>query len=241
MRRAWNIALWVLGVGALVLLLAFEGNMHGRETVKSVSVEILQPGEQLFLNREDILQLAEKQYSKVVGRAMSGINTNLLEETLENQPHILRAEVFSTLDGKLFILVEQKQAIARIINTQKYLDAQGNTFPTSKNYSATVPVITGVADSAALAQAYALITEIKKHAALTNWLAEIHISPKHEITLVPINGRHTVVLGDDTNTTDKLNRLIAFYTTVVTPSNLSQYKTLNLKYNNLLISTKYTP
>lgn len=243
MNRVLNIALWVLGVAAALFLLAFEYTAEKNTLVRDITIELQQPGEQLFINQEDVLQHLDVEDDSLRYRSVSAINSSLLEESLENHPFIASAEVFSTLDGLVSVRVKQKEAAARVIASSRhyYLDAEGHPFPTTKSYSARVPVFTGNTDSTNIYQASILLHRINHEPYFDGWLAEIHIIPDGSFELIPLAGKHRVIFGDTSNATEKLKKLQAFYRTVVNAENLNDWKTLNVAYSNQLVSTKHNP
>ncbi len=241
MKTFLLITSWVLGFAAVAFLLAFESVSESRTMVSSLNIMLNQPKNQLFLTKEDVRELLDKQDDSLLMRSVNAINTAVLEESLENHPFIADAEVFSTLDGLLSVQVEQKLATARVITTSKhyYLDAEGHRFPLTKTYSAAVPVFTGMQDSTSIANAYQLLNTINSTAYFEGWLAEIHTKQNRTLELVPVRGNHRVLFGTVADAEQKLQKLEAFYKTVVTEQNLADWKTLNVAYNKLLVSTKH--
>ena len=236
-----HIALWALGVAVFFALVAFERISESDTTVNDLHIDLIQPGYQLFLTKDDIREVLLNEDDSLLFRPILGINSALLEETLENHPFVADAEVFSTLDGLLSVQVKQKEAVARVIQASRhyYIDAEGHPFPTTVSYSAFVPVISGKADSIGLFEAYTTLKALDKSEYFTNYLAEIHINGKGEIELIPRQGRHRVIIGNTTDLQLKLKKLQAFYTNVVTPQNLNDWKTLNVAYSDQLVCTKY--
>jgi cell division protein FtsQ len=243
MNRVLNISLWFLGIAAVLLLMAFEYSAERKTRVYDIAIELQQPGKQLFVSKEDILQHLDAVDDSLRYRSISAINSTLLEESLENHPFIAEAEVFSTLDGLVSVRVKQKEAAARVISASRhyYLDAEGHPFPTTKSYSARVPVFTGNTDSTNIYQASILLNSIQHEPYFEGWLAEIHIVSDGRFELIPLAGKHRVLFGDTTNSTQKLKKLQAFYGTVVNAENLNDWKTLNVAYSNQLVSTKHNP
>jgi cell division protein FtsQ len=241
MRKVLHIAFWILGIAGFMFLVAFEQVSEEQTLIKTVTIELIQHDNQLFLNKQDVIELIDKQDDSLLFRSVNTINTAMLEESLENHPFIADAEVFSTLDGLLSVQVEQKLAIARVIdnNQHYYLDAEGHPFPVTKAYSATVPVFTGLQDSASLYNALQLLKTVQATNYFSSWLAEIHTTSSREIELIPVNGNHRVLFGTPELSTEKLKKLKGFYSTVVTEENLNEWKTLNVAYDKLLVSTKY--
>ena len=241
MKASIKLILWGLGVVTTVFLMAFEKISENKTLINDIQIEIEQENNQLFLNKEDIISALEKQEDSLLLKSINSINTSLLEESLKNHPFVAQAEVFSTLDGLLSVQVKQKIALARILdmNEHYYIDAKGHPFPCSKTYSARVPVFTGKLDSTGIAQAFSIMQTVATTTYFKNWLAEIHIKPNYEFELIPIKANHRVLFGDTTNAHKKLRKLEAFYKTAVTEENLNEWKSLNVAYDNLLVTTKH--
>ena len=241
MKKAKKIGFWVLGVGALIFMLAFEKFSESSTLVRDIQIELYQPENQLFLNKEDIKTIVNQTDDSLLLKSINAINTTLLEESLENHPFVAEAEVFSTLDGLISVHVKQKLAFARILdqNEHYYIDAKGHPFPRSESFSAKVPVFTGTMDSTSIQHAYGLMQAIGKVPYFDQWLAEIHITNDRTFELIPVQGKHRVIFGDTTATAVKLAKLEAFYKTAVSQENLNEWKSLNVAYNDLLVSTKH--
>lgn len=241
MKQWQHIIYWFAMLCVFIGLVAFEEAQEHKSPLSSIDINLIQPKNQHFLTREEILQIIDIKQDSLSKMSITAINTALLEDRLQNEVFIADAEVFSTLDGKLSVQVKQKEAIARVISSQvhHYLDANGAPFPTSKNYSAQVPVLTGKTDSTAIYEAIALLTSLNANTYFTNYLAEIHTDANGHIALIPVQGRHRVLLGAPTQIEQKLKKLEAFYQNVVTTENLGSFKLINVAYKNQVVSTKY--
>ncbi len=242
MKKALIILAWFVGIAIFGGLMAFEHVAIKNTFLTDIAIELKQPEDQFFINKDDVMELLLKADDSLKTRSLRAINTDLLEERLAANPFVSEAEVFSTLDGLLSVHVKQKEAVARVLNPSRhyYLDAEGHTYPTTVNHSARVPVLTGVTDSTSIYNAYQVLIAIKNQPYFEGWLAEIHIHNNGAMELIPRSGRHRVLFGKNTNVASKLARLHAFYTHVVTPQNLNTWKTLNVIYKDQLISTKHT-
>jgi cell division protein FtsQ len=241
MKKVLIIVSWLVGIGTFGALMAFEHVAVKNTMLMDIAIELEQPEDQFFINKEDVMELLLKADDSLKTRSLPAINTDLLEESLKDNPFVSEAEVFSTLDGLLSVHVKQKEAVARVLNPSRhyYLDAEGHPYPTTLNHSARVPVITGVTDSVSIYNAYKVLSAINNEPYFNGWLAEINIHNNGAMELIPRSGKHRVLFGRNTNVTSKLKRLYAFYTHVVTPQNLNTWKTLNVIYKDQLISTKH--
>ena len=241
MKNALIILAWLAGIGTFSALMAFEHVTSKDARLTDSVIELDQPEDQFFINKEDVLKMVLAADDSLKIRSLPAINTHLLEESIMANPFVAEAEVFSTLDGLLSVHVKQKEAVARVLNPIRhfYLDAEGHPYPTTLNHSARVPVFTGNTDSSAVYNAYQVLQAINQEPYFNGWLAEIHVNPNGFMELIPRSGNHRVLFGKNTNVTSKLQRLHTFYTHVVTPQNLNTWKTLNVIYKDQLVSTKH--
>ena len=69
-----------------------------------------------FVETSDIQNILHDKFGELKGQPVSSINIALLEKIINNNPFISRAEVFSTVDGKLNIEVKQRLPVVRIMN-----------------------------------------------------------------------------------------------------------------------------
>src|SRR4029079_5925145 len=99
-----------------------------------------------FVQQDDIAQVIEEKFGKLEGKLLSSINISLLEKIIDANPFVLKAQVFSTVDGKLVVEVKQRTPIVRVINNFNesfYIDENGILMPMSDAFTAHVPVANG--------------------------------------------------------------------------------------------------
>jgi cell division protein FtsQ len=68
---------------------------------------------------------------------------------------------------------------------------------------------------------------------------QIFINEHHEIELVPKIGNQLILLGNSNRMEEKLRKLKAFYTEGIRYNGWETYQSINLKYKNQIVCTKY--
>ena len=163
----------------------------------------------------------------------------VLEQRVEENKMIENAEVFITVDGILKTRVLQRKPIARIQENGKtyYLDRQGKKMPLSVNYSARVPIVTGVKDTLSLNEVYQFITKVMANTFMQKQIVGIRIDSEKEFLLKTRMGNQVIEFGKVKNIDAKIKKLEAFYQKVTKDNTLKRYRKINLKYNKQVVCT----
>ncbi len=240
MDRWKNITLWSLGIITLIFTCSFGENKYRKVKIKSLEIDIDCSQKQYFVRQKEIRKIIRKEYPHFDSLHLREINTNLLEEKLDNYPFVKEAEVFSTLDGILKIKIAQKVPLARFMDSDSiyYLDMKGNSMPLSSNFSACVPLITGYISSDRT-EIFQFINNLRKDEFYYNFFEGIEMDAKGEWILYPKPGHHKIFIGNPEDIKGKLKRLKIFYQSVVNAKNIDSLKTINLKYKGQVICKKY--
>ncbi len=230
-----NIFLF-LGIGSLVFLMAF-ANVQNNVTVKGVDPVITNNELQYFLTEQELKDVITSLYDSIENIPVREINIGMLEDTLESLTYVENAEVFSTLDGRLSIVVNQHKAIARIFNGNKheYLNSLGETMPISRNYSAMVPFVTGKVEQPQLEYTHQLLMQASNDPFYEGILTGLDFS-NEDILLYTALGNHKVIWGNTSDTDIKLKKLKMFYQSQ-TKEDVEGLETLNLMYKDQVVFT----
>lgn len=241
MSKTWNIATWSLGFVSLMVMLAFSGNRREDMPISDVDVNVNTDKLQYFISKEDVQKIVRTEYPNIDSLLYREININVLEERLDNHPSIRKAEVYSALDGKLRIDVSQKQPMFRVHGSagDYYIAEAGDSMALSPNFSAKVPLITGAISDENRKQLFDFFVKFQQDEFYKNFFEGVQVEENGDWILYPKPGRHHVLLGAPDDIEAKLNKLRAFYKSVVDKKNIDQIKTLNLAYDGQVICTKY--
>jgi cell division protein FtsQ len=262
-RRVAFTCAWIVFTCGLFTLLGFVDNCQKSLKCKSIEVSIDESSAHDFIDREEVLSLINSR--SLISKPIGSINISMLEKKVMSNPYVNKAEVYSSVDGKLQVKVLQRDPLVRIINSENehyYIDRDGKFMPVSDRYS--TPVITAsgyiyepfsmmqvpvwdsipASDSSAVKEKN-IVTQIYELAQYLDadsfWNAEteqIYVNEMQEIELIPRIGNHRIILGSTENLQDKLSRLYIFYTRGLQNTGWNNYSVIDLQYKNQVVCTK---
>ncbi|MDT7830767.1 cell division protein FtsQ/DivIB [Flavobacteriaceae bacterium S356] len=221
------------------LLFGFTNQRNQTKKVKEVDVSFME-GEQNFLTHSMVNKLLIQNQDHVKNQAKSIIDLYQLEKTVLANPFIEQASVFLSVQNVLNVRVKQREAIARVLQSDQvyYIDKQGVKFPISDNYSARVPIISGIKSEVELKEIEQFLEEINKDDFLKSEVVGIHKTSKKEFEIYVRSGNYVIQFGKCEQLKQKFFNLKAFYSKVFLEEKMKTYKTINLKYHNQVVCSK---
>ena len=132
----------ITGVVALfsgiIALFAFSAAEQKKIKLQKIRVGIDESFHLQFVDEHDVLEILKNQGGANSGVAISSLNLAKIEQSLLDNPHIEKAEVYLTIDGILDVQVKQRRPIIRILNSYNegfYIDENGVLMPLSDKFS----------------------------------------------------------------------------------------------------------
>lgn len=265
LRSAFLIAGYVLVAATVLTLMSFAAKRNHELICKGVVVNIEDENVKGFIDRSDIMEIVRSKGKKIIGNKVADINTFMLEKIIDANPHVLKAEVYSTIDGWVHIDVQQRTPIVRIINSKGenfYIDNQGKFMPLSEKYSDPVMVASGqIAEGLVqqklgldvnglplpddslgklpmLSQVFLLAEHLKRDSSWDAMFEQIYVDENGEIELIPRLGNNYILLGNIANLDEKLNLLLNLYRQGFPATGWDQYESINLKFKGQVVCKK---
>jgi cell division protein FtsQ len=253
-RINWKAVLytfiWVVCLSGLVVLMSFIEVK--KQDLRCTDVKILIPGNRSFIDRIQIDSILLAKQGPLVGRWLTKINIQQLENTLKANPFIETARVYSDMDGVVHVQIEQREPVLRILNITNqdfYIDHKGYKIPTSPNFTAAVLVASGFiledfsgrVDTLRTGLAHDLYSTalfISRDTLWNDQIEQLYVNPQNEIEMVPRVGNHRIVLGNADSLQVKFRNLLMFYKNALPKVGWDAYKTINLKYANQIVCEK---
>ena len=194
---------------------------------------------------------------------MSEINVSLIENIIKENPYVMDADVFTSMDGILKINITQRKPIVRIINKLNqhfYLDDFGVKMPINTKYPANVVIATGniaasyslfspesfdqrndtlnLKKDSVLYNIYKVASYISKNTFFKAQIEQIFINESLDIELIPKLGEQIIIFGNAENIEVKFNKLLIIYKEAFNKLGWDKYKLINLTYENQVVCTK---
>jgi cell division protein FtsQ len=241
---------WVASLTGLIVLMSFIN--HKKAAVVCTGVKVYIPGNEYFIDQQQVDNILQVSSHTLVGRKMENINIHDLENKLQANPFIESAKVFIDMDGIIQVEISQRHPVLRVMNRfdqDFYVDQHGLKIPLSDNFTAQVLAANGNIDELYANRIDTLHTKMAKDVFRTAefirkdtlWnaqIAQIYVNQSHEIELVPRVGNHKILLGNADSLAAKFHNLQIFYKQALPQVGWDKYKIINIKYANQVIGIK---
>ena len=239
MKINWNYIKGLLLIALVMFLFGFSNQRNSHKKVSSIDVKF-DEGDNLFMDYEMVNKLLIQNSNTVKNQAKSLIDLNVIENQVLAHPMIENASVFLTIDGQFKAKVKQRTPIGRIKTKSDsyYIDRLGEKMPLSRNYSARVPIITGVIEQENIGDLYKLLLSLKEDEFLKKQIVGINSKGENEFELMTRIGDQKIQIGTIENLSTKFKNLKAFYNYTMSNKTLDNYSVINLQYNNQVVCTK---
>jgi cell division protein FtsQ len=260
-RKIFRVTLWSLLAAAFIVSMGFTEKERNETLCNEVLITINDSSAHSFIEENDVKQIIRNKFGNVVGKKMNGINISVLESLIDNNPFVLNAEVFSTIDGKLVVEVQQRNPVVRIINGFEesfYIDEQGIFMPLCDKYSASVLVANGIIINReaerklrsiereqndtirlnAVEKIFKMSDFIRRNEFWNAQVEQLYINAEGEMELITRVGNQPVLFGDINDMEEKFEKLFLFYKEGMSKTGWNQYRNINLTFKDQVVCTK---
>ena len=150
-----------------------------------------------FINEEDITNILKSKKLYPINKSISHSDAHKIESALSKMSLSKNVECYVG-DSTLFIDIIQRKPVYRVFanNGSYYVDNERKIMPTSKNFTAKVPVVVGHIDKAqASEEIYDLVTFLQEDEYWSTLFKQIYITQNQDIILISKQGIEEILLG----------------------------------------------
>lgn len=227
----------VVVLGTLIFLFGFSTDRNSKRAQGSVDIKYTN-AKDIFITKENVNNLLIVKNQPYRNKVKDSLVLNDLEKILNHNPMIAEAEVFQTITKDLGIQITQREPLARVTGDKSfYIDKRGGRMPLSANYSARVPMVSGV-DSLDVSKIFPLLERIKNDEFLTKQITGISKTDKGDYMISLRESSVQVNFGQIEEIDKKLMNFRAFYKKAYKDELLDTYSMVNLKFTNQVVCTK---
>ncbi|MDL2315366.1 hypothetical protein LJC16_03800 [Bacteroidales bacterium OttesenSCG-928-C19] len=263
-KSVWRKIVLILSLVVMIILVIVVNRQHKTMLINDIKVNIDLNGTDTLIVAKEIDNLIYKSFGDLTGEIANEINLSQIEDSIYRNPFIAKVDSYTDLRGNLHINIKQRKPKIRISDqngNQFYIDTEGYKIPLSTKGSPNViiangyikidkkaqnPVVTVdkeykdiLKSSTDLEKIYFLANYIESHPFLKNQIDQIYLNNKKEFELVPKIGNQIIVFGNLTRIQEKFENLFYLYTDGFSNTGWNIYKTINLKFENQVVCTKY--
>ncbi|MFZ4785407.1 MAG: cell division protein FtsQ/DivIB [Flavobacteriales bacterium] len=258
--KAKRVLIYSLGVLVLVGIVAIfflAGEKQQSEHCWKVEVEIADQNGRYFITPAEVLALVQTKKDSLVGKSISAIKVDVLREKIMKNPSVKNADVYTTVDGRVMIHIDQRLPIARVINqdgSSLYIDQEGFTMPVTGGYAIKLPVFTGIiqektisgsilearqnsdwAYRSMLDDIYFFTQHIRKDEFLMAQVEHVYIDHSRTVQIIPRVGNHRIYIGDVNHLDKKFKKLKTFYANTLQTRDLNIYESIHLEFEGQVV------
>jgi cell division protein FtsQ len=257
-RKIAHIVTWLVLGAWFTVILGFVSGSNERVLCKQIVVNITDSSEVRFVTNLSVREQIMKAGMDIHGYPVEGIRTRELEAQLEQDPYVENAEVYTDVEGSLYVDVEQRKPLLRVMPEGKegyYIDEHGLILPLSPNYSPMVLLVTGVlsfaetvddkgkriADQSSdeeLALLLGFARKVTGHPFWNRQIVQVYRGRDGMYELIPRVGAHQIEFGTLSEYGTKLRNLKLLYDQGLKEYGWNTYDKIDLKYSNQIICTK---
>ena len=260
-----NVVIWTALAVYLVLAAGYCSRQQSDRLCTGLRITVKDSLKTGLVTAESVRGILVGHRMKLTGARLDTLNLLAVEDALTKRPSIRSARVYSTLDGKLHIEVEQRIPVARIQTENGYrffLSADGYVMPLQSSSFIDVPIITGTpalpfgtnfegkipsAKDAEkktpenylfLQNLINFVEFLEQDAFWGGQVVQINIIQGNEVELIPRVGRGVILLGSLEHYREKLEKLYTFYRQGLAYEGWNKYAHINIKYKGQVVCTE---
>jgi cell division protein FtsQ len=233
-----NIRL-VLMMAILVVLYSFTSNRNAHRKITKSEVIFVGKSDN-FIDAKTVNKLLIENNKGLQSIAKSDLNLDKLENSINKNPMVEKAQVFVSVDGVLKAFVKEKKPIARVFNDEStyYIDYQGNTMPLSNTNTARVPLVLGSISAKNRKQLTKVLKLIYDDPFLKKNIIGLELDNNDDLQMKNRNYNFQIEFGKMVHIEKKFKNYKAFFQKVVLDSTLNKYKKINLRFNHQVVCSK---
>ncbi len=236
MKKKFRILKILVTVIIFGFLLSFSLKRFNNKAMEKVTVNLLKTTKPVyFVDEEDIKDIVLKLNP---GKKVGEIDIPELERRLRLLPAVDSANVYLNLNGKLNLDIKQKVPAFRLNRNGEdfYVDAEGETFPISQNYSFPCMLVSGPVQKSEYKQVAELVDKIEKDEFSKKYFIGIS-KEKGGYNLLTSTGNYKVEIGDLSDITLKVKGFKTFVEKFLVYQHPEKYNEISVKYDNQIVTT----
>lgn len=248
-KALWLGFCWVIVACGSIVLLVAAVRKNDSKACKGINVQIEGVRNHYFIDKKDVEKIiAMYEGGQNVGKPIANFDLAKMENALQKNIWIKRAQVYFDNNGMLQVEIEEREPVARIFTiggSSFYIDSSLMMLPLSDKLSARLPVFTGFPseaavlhrrDSALLKDIKTISLEIQADPFLNSMIDQVDITLQRQFEMIPKVGNQLILFGEATEVTNKFRNLKLFYKKIITKTGWNRYSAINLQYKNQVVA-----
>ncbi len=262
MKRIVHTVLWLALIAWFAVIMGFVSKSKTDVLCTRLDIDISDSAAVRFITSGQVREMIGKPEWEVQGYPLEEIQTRKMEKSLETNPFIRNAEVYTTVNGVLHVDILQRTPLLRVMPGGEpgyYLDREGYILPLKTDYSPNVLLVTGHIHLSEMTMENGIIpTEavtgkevdaevgmlldfasyIAGHPFWKHQVVQLYRARNGDYEIIPRVGAHQIILGNLEGYAARLRNLKLLYDQGLSRHGWNSYDRINLKYSNQVICKK---
>ena len=206
----------------------------------SITIQVKDSAKRKYVNEGELRQMLHQAGLWQVGKPMSDISCQQIEQHLLTHPMLRQADCYKLAKGELHINVRQRQPLMLIAGDEHYyLDTERKVMPIRASVNTPVVMVKGrIGKQQAMGEMFDFVEWLVDN---PFWNDKIHtirvINPKM-VELVDDTHQYTIILGSLDGAQKRLNALEKLYKKGFEHIGYPQYKQIDLQYAGQIVGRK---
>ena len=248
-RNLFLLLLSVALIGGIAYLLIRSPRVTSTDRCEAVTVEVKTEtgGEPLFLTGDRITDELARRGIQLRGKRLDSIDLRKIERTLLSMPIYKRAEAFiapSSSSVQIRLTEKHPLDIVQEASGKSYYVTQGKgTITVNPTFAAYLPIVSGAVDlKMATGPVYDLMAALREDPYFTDYFGQVYVDETDGIVLIPRIGTTRVIMGRESNWSEKLRKWRIFAESVLPKRGMNAFSYVNLDYGTQIIAcSRYAP
>ena len=248
-RNLFLLLLSVSLIGGIAYLLIRSPRVTSTDRCQAVTIEVKTEtgGEPLFLTGDRITDELARRGIQLRGKRLDSIDLRKIERTLLSMPIYKRAEAFiapSSSSVQIRLTEKHPLYIVQEASGKSYYVTQGKgTITVNPTFAAYLPIVSGAVDlKMATGPVYDLMAALREDPYFTDYFGQVYVDETDGIVLIPRIGATRVIMGRESNWSEKLRKWRIFAESVLPKRGMNAFSYVNLDYGTQIIAcSRYAP
>ena len=244
---------WVAFVALISYAFVYSNQVRKEVVIEELEIYVhpLKEGSEM-ITTEEVERLSRNFFKEnILKKTIGELPMRELEDILEKEPLIERADVFVDANKELKVEIFQRDPFLRVMENSGnsyYVDKKGVAFNTSRHYSPRIPIVTGylpqfktelmATETYKFNEIFRLVDFILEDELWDAMIEQIYVDEFGEFRLIPKVGDQQIILGSVEDLEDKFENLKIFYLEGLAYEGWTKYSSFNLKIKGQVIAER---
>ncbi len=241
-KKIWQCVGIVLVMAAIVVVAVLSNRVEDNRICRHIDIRIEDQAERQYVSQNDIKVLLKSKDLFPIGRSMSDLSTQAIEEAVRSHSLIKTAECYLQDDSTVVVALSQRVPLLKVVTPTEsyYIDTDRKVMPISRSVSTKVMVASGhIGERMAREEIADLVEWLNDNTYWQPRIVRIEVREGMQYVLYQPHPAPRILLGQISDYKNKLHKVRIFQEKAQydLPEGV-MYKELDARYENQIVGRK---